>query len=103
MKPAFDQATWDGLAAREQEGLRLLVSRMEEDWTVAGLTRIIYGVPKLQAGLPLEADATAELKAAQRALFAAIYQLVVGADTGPRLPTLFLSLGAAKMRMLLGG
>jgi lysyl-tRNA synthetase class 1 len=45
---------------------------------------------------------TAELKVAQRTFFALLYHLLVGRDTGPRLPTLLLSIGAPRVRKLLG-
>ena len=58
-------------------------------------------VPKRDGSPRLISAPKKELKAAQRAFFTGIYQLVVGADTGPRRPTLFLSLGAERMRALL--
>lgn len=101
VKPAFDAETWASLDARTQEGLRTLVARMGESWTLAGLTKLVYGVPKLLLGLDLDAEPNAEVKALQRQFFIAIYQLVLGSDTGPRLPTLFLSVGAERMAGLL--
>ena len=59
-------------------------------------------MPKLQAGLDADAKPTPELKAAQRAFFALLYQLLVGQDTGPRLPTLLLAAGQDRVRQLLG-
>jgi lysyl-tRNA synthetase class 1 len=41
------------------------------------------------------------LKAAQRAWFILLYQLLIGKDTGPRLPTLLLALGQDRIRHLL--
>jgi len=46
---------------------------------------------------------TPELKVAQRGFFALLYHLLVSRDTGPRLPTLLLALGADRVRKLLGG
>ena len=43
----------------------------------------------------------AELKAGQRAWFILLYQLLIGKDTGPRLPTLLLALGQDRIRHLL--
>jgi lysyl-tRNA synthetase class 1 len=60
-------------------------------------------VPKLQAGLAPDAKPTPELKVAQRSFFALLYKLLVGRDTGPRLPTLLLAVGADRVRLLLGG
>lgn len=62
----------------------------------------MYGVPKVLAGLEMDAKAaTPELKAAQRAFFALLYRLLVGRDTGPRLPTLLLAVGRDRIRELL--
>jgi len=62
----------------------------------------VYGVPKIQLGLPLDVKPTEELKVAQRTFFALLYHLLVGRDTGPRLPTLLLAVGADRVRTLLG-
>ena len=40
---------------------------------------------------------------AQRTFFKALYQLLVASDTGPRLPTLMLSIGPERTRELLVG
>ena len=53
--------------------------------------------------LPPDVKPTPELKAAQRAFFALLYHLLVGRDTGPRLPTLLLAVGMDRVRKLLGG
>jgi lysyl-tRNA synthetase, class I len=49
----------------------------------------------------LDAPPTPELKAPQRAWFILLYQLLIGKDTGPRLPTLLLALGQDQIRRLL--
>lgn len=103
VKPDFDQDTWAGLDPEIQRGLRELVARMGQEWTLSGLTGLVYGVPKLLLGLSLDAPPSPEVKALQRSFFIAIYQLVLGSDTGPRLPTLFLSVGQERMAGLLGG
>jgi lysyl-tRNA synthetase class 1 len=43
-----------------------------------------------------------ELKAAQRRFFVLLYRLLVGSDTGPRLPTLLLAAGPETVRSLVG-
>jgi lysyl-tRNA synthetase class 1 len=48
-----------------------------------------------------DAKPTPELKVAQRAFFALLYRLLVGVETGPRLPTLLLAVGADRVRKLL--
>jgi lysyl-tRNA synthetase class 1 len=88
-----------------QQSLRLLADGLESHWSLDGLTHLVYGVPKVQAGF--SADATpkelpAEIKTAQRTFFALLYHLLVGRDTGPRLPTLLLAVGQERVRALLG-
>ncbi|WP_129295632.1 lysine--tRNA ligase [Streptomyces lydicus] len=91
------------LDEQSRGSLRLLLDGLDEHWSLDGLTTLVYGVPKVQAGLEPDAKPTPELKVAQRAFFALLYQLLVGRDTGPRLPTLLLAVGADRVRKLLGG
>ncbi|MCW2878673.1 MAG: Lysyl-tRNA synthetase [Sphaerisporangium sp.] len=86
----------------ERESLRLLLDGLDDHWSLDGLTALVYGVPKVQAGLAPDAKPTPELKVAQRGFFALLYRLLVGRDTGPRLPTLLLAAGADRVRKLLG-
>ncbi|MFG1961610.1 lysine--tRNA ligase [Nonomuraea sp. NPDC049028] len=86
----------------ERDSLRLLVDGLDEHWSLDGLTTLVYGVPKVRAGLAPDAKATPELKTAQRAFFALLYRLLVNRDTGPRLPTLLLAVGADQVRKLVG-
>ncbi len=88
-----------------QQQIRLLLDGLEDHWSLDGLTHLVYGVPKVQAGF--SADATPkelppEIKTAQRTFFALLYHLLVGRDTGPRLPTLLLAVGQERVRALLG-
>ncbi|WP_432146368.1 lysine--tRNA ligase [Streptomyces sp. bgisy084] len=91
------------LDEQSRGSLRLLLDGLDEHWSLDGLTTLVYGVPKIQAGLAPDAKPTPELKAAQRTFFALLYNLLVGRDTGPRLPTLLLAVGAGRVRTLLGG
>ncbi|MCC3768091.1 lysine--tRNA ligase [Streptomyces sp. UNOC14_S4] len=84
-----------------RESLRLLLAGLDEHWSLDGLTTLVYGVPKVQAGLTPDAKPTPELKVAQRTFFALLYHLLVGRDTGPRLPTLLLAVGQDRVRKLL--
>ncbi|RPF41104.1 lysyl-tRNA synthetase class I [Streptomyces sp. Ag109_G2-6] len=93
------------LDEQAQQSLRLLLDGLEEHWSLDGLTHLVYAVPKVQAGF--SADATSkelppEIKTAQRSFFALLYHLLVGRDTGPRLPTLLLAVGQDRVRKLLG-
>ena len=60
-------------------------------------------MPKLARGLGLDDAPTEQVKADQKAFFKLLYNLLVDADRGPRLPTLFVALGAEKVRSLLTG
>jgi lysyl-tRNA synthetase, class I len=85
--------------------LRLLLDGLEEHWSLDGLTHLVYGVPKVQAGFSADAgpkELPPEIKTAQRTFFALLYRLLVGRDTGPRLPTLLLAVGQERVRVLLG-
>jgi lysyl-tRNA synthetase class 1 len=90
------------LSPTERDSLAMLLDRLDEYWSLDGLTTLVYAIPKLQAGLEMDAQPTPELKAAQRQFFALLYTLLVGRDTGPRLPTLLLAIGSARVRTLLG-
>jgi lysyl-tRNA synthetase, class I len=89
------------LTESERAAIKLLTERMGEDWSLDGLTTLLYGIPKLQRGLAITAPPDDELKAAQRAWFVLLYELLIGKDTGPRLPTLLLALGQDRIRSLL--
>lgn len=86
----------------EWSWLKLLLDHMEDDWSLEGARTLAYGVPKMAAGLPLDTEPTAELKAAQRQFFKLLYQLFLSADTGPRMPTLLMALGQEQVRRLVG-
>ncbi|MFE3328660.1 lysine--tRNA ligase [Streptomyces sp. NPDC059176] len=84
-----------------RESLRLLLEGLDSHWSLDGLTTLVYGVPKVMAGLAPDAKPTPELKVAQRSFFALLYRLLVSRETGPRLPTLLLAVGADRVRKLL--
>ncbi|MFH8614564.1 lysine--tRNA ligase [Streptomyces sp. NPDC017979] len=86
-----------------RESLRLLLEGLDTHWSLEGLTTLVYGVPKVMAGLEPEAKPTPELKVAQRQFFALLYRLLVTRETGPRLPTLLLAVGAERVRKLVTG
>ncbi|WP_329118970.1 lysine--tRNA ligase [Streptomyces sp. NBC_01465] len=103
VREVADAETLAALGETERESLRLLLDGLDSHWSLDGLTTLVYGVPKVQAGFEPDAKPTAEMKVAQRSFFALLYQLLVGRDTGPRLPTLLLAVGADRVRKLLGG
>lgn len=87
-----------------QQSLRLLLDGLAAHWSLDGLSHLVYGVPKVQAGFSADAgpkELPPEIKTAQRTFFALLYHLLVGRDTGPRLPTLLLAVGQERVRALL--
>lgn len=101
VRDEFDAATYAVLGESERRGIQMLVEKLDEDWSLQGLTKLVYGVPKLIRGLPLDTPPDEELKRAQRAFFVALYSLLCNSETGPRLPTFFLSIGKDRVRSLL--
>lgn len=97
----FNAEAWAGLDAETREGVRLAAAGLDTSWSLNGLTRLLYGVPKRLLGLPEDTQQTPELRKAQRGFFIALYRLICDADTGPRLPTLLLSIGPDQTRRLL--
>jgi lysyl-tRNA synthetase, class I len=97
----FSVETYEMLDDLSKNGLEILLSKLDENWTLEGLTLLIYNIPKVLLNLPLNTQPTNELKQAQRQFFKAIYSLICGSETGPRIPTLFLSLGQSKVKRLL--
>jgi lysyl-tRNA synthetase, class I len=98
---SFNDVAYAQLGPENKEGIRLLLEKMDENWSLQGLTHLIYGIPKLLLGLPMDAEPNQSLKDAQRSFFMAVYSLICGKDTGPRLPTLFLAIGKERVRQLL--
>ena len=89
------------LSEDEELWLRQLLDRLPDHLELDPTTALVYGVPKLARGLGLDDAPTDEVKQDQKAFFRLLYKLLVDADRGPRLPTLFLALGAARVRELL--
>jgi lysyl-tRNA synthetase class 1 len=101
VREAPDTERLAALTESECDAIKLLINGMGDDWSLEGLRTLLYGIPKLQAGLPISAPPTPELKESQRTWFILLYELLIGKDTGPRLPTLLLALGQDKIRSLL--
>ncbi|WP_244930311.1 lysine--tRNA ligase [Nocardioides sp. W7] len=85
----------------ESRWLDQLLDRLPDSPGPDELTTLIYGVPKLARGLDLDDAPTDEVKDDQKRFFKLLYNLLVAADRGPRLPTLFLALGSERVRGLL--
>ncbi|MDH3682985.1 MAG: lysine--tRNA ligase, partial [Acidimicrobiia bacterium] len=90
------------LSNAEANQISLLLQHLDDDWTLEGARTLVYGVPKLAAGLAIDTPPTDELKVAQRNFFKLLYELFLSADTGPRMPTLLMALGRDEVRRLLG-
>ena len=94
----------DGLDVPGEQGL----PRIEDAWSLDGLTTQVYGVPKVQIGKgadfrpdrKADPETAAALGASQREFFKLLYNLLIGKDTGPRLPTLLLAVGPQRLREL---
>ena len=96
-----DLARLRALSEDEQLWLAQLLDRLPDQLDLEATTSLVYGVPKLARGLGLDDPPTDEVKADQKAFFRLLYNLLVDADRGPRLPTLFVALGGDTVRSLL--
>jgi lysyl-tRNA synthetase, class I len=103
IRDSFNSEQWEQLDSSARESVRTLVAGLAGSWTLDGLTALVYAVPKLMLGLPADAPPTGDLKKAQREFFKVLYELLCSADTGPRLPTLLLSIGLDRTTALLAG
>lgn len=105
VREAADTERLGSLSEQESLWIGLLVKRLAAAYDAAdpvdALTTLIYGVPKLGRGLTLADAPTDEVKADQKAFFKLLYRLLVDAERGPRLPTLFAALGPEQVRSLL--
>ena len=101
VRAAPDLGALGALADEQRAAVQMLLDGLDAAWSLEGLTTLVYGVPKRMLGLPLDIRPTPELRGAQRSYFALLYRLLVGRDTGPRLPTLLLAIGARRVRELL--
>ena len=103
VRESADAERLAGLSEREAGWTALLLEHLDEAADLDAVTSLVYGAPKLALGLTLDAAPTDEVKADQKQFFTLLYNLLVDADRGPRLPTLILALGPEKVRSLLGG
>jgi lysyl-tRNA synthetase class 1 len=89
------------VSGEDRECLDLLLERLSADWTLEGLTRLVYGVPKLVHGLELDDPPDEATKESQKRFFRMLYTLLISRERGPRLPTLLMALGQDRTRSLL--
>ena len=90
------------LSEDEELWLRIFLDRLPAELDLDAATCVVYGVPKVARGLGLDDPPTDQVKADQKDFFRLLYQLLVCAERGPRLPTLVVALGPEKVRRLLG-
>ena len=86
---------YDNLSKERKEQVLNFVGGFDENWSLEGLTTLVYAIPKDES---LSED---ENKKNQREFFKIIYQLMIDQDTGPRLPTFMLALGKKRVKELL--
>jgi lysyl-tRNA synthetase class 1 len=98
-----DRDRLSSLSEDERLWLAQLLDRLPDELELEPTTALVYGVPKLARGMGIDDPPTDQVKADQKAFFKLLYNLLVDADRGPRLPTLFLALGSERVRALLGG
>jgi len=83
------------LNKEEKEEIINLKKGLKNNLGTEKLTALVYEIPK-------KPDMTEEKKKiAQRNFFRNVYQMLINADTGPRLPTFLLALGNKKVEKLL--
>ncbi|GAA1915299.1 lysine--tRNA ligase [Nocardioides hwasunensis] len=90
------------LSEDEERWLRIFLDRLPAEPDLDAVTAVVYGTPKVARGLGFDDAPTDQVKADQKDFFRLLYQLLVAADRGPRLPTLVVALGPETVRSLLG-
>ena len=101
IRTSFDREAYRHFSAMDRASIRLLASHLDDSWNLAALTDLMYSVPKVVRNLPIDTPPNDELKQAQRSFFIALYTLICASDTGPRIPTLLLSIGKERAKQLL--
>lgn len=101
IRDTFNEDVYAALDSNYRNGIELLIMRIEKNWTFEEITKSVYGVPKLMLGYSIDAEPNEQIKKAQREFFKMLYLLICESETGPRLPTLFISVGQTKIKELL--
>jgi lysyl-tRNA synthetase class 1 len=97
-----DKERLASLSEVEELWLRIFLDRLPASMDLDEVTAVVYGTPKVARGLGFDDAPTDQVKADQKDFFRLLYNLLVSADRGPRLPTLVVALGEQKVRSLLG-
>ncbi|GCE19933.1 lysine--tRNA ligase [Dictyobacter kobayashii] len=101
IRSSFDSEAFAAFSAMDQASIQMLSERLDASWNLTGLTELMYSIPKVVRGLAVDTPPNDELKQAQRSFFISLYTLICGSDTGPRIPTLLLSIGLERAKQLL--
>jgi lysyl-tRNA synthetase, class I len=101
IRTSFDREAYASFSDMDRASIRLLAAHLDGSWQLSALTELMYSVPKIVRNLPVDSPPNDELKQAQRSFFIALYTLICGRDTGPRIPTLLLSIGKERAKQLL--
>jgi len=101
IRDIFNEAFYSSLDDKYKNGIEMLIQRIDNDWTLEGITTSVYGIPKLILGYAIDHEPNEQIKSAQREFFKILYMLICQNETGPRLPTLFISVGKDKIKQLL--
>lgn len=83
------------MTKEEKEQLNKFKDEFEKHWDLEDLTTFVYGIPKKPE---MSED---EKKTSQRKFFKNVYEMLIDAETGPRLPTFLLALGKERVKGLL--
>ncbi len=86
---------FEKLSKEEKEQIIRLREELKKKMDVEKLTALVYEIPK-KPGMNDE-----KKKLAQRSFFRNVYQMLINAETGPRLPTFLLALENKKIEKLL--
>lgn len=86
---------YSSLTQEERNQINKMAESLSDYWSLEKLTWLVYEIPK-NASFSDE-----EKKKAQRIFFKNVYQMLIDADTGPRLATFLIAIGKDKVEELL--
>lgn len=95
LRDSPNEEYWKKLCEEERAQIKKFVKEMDNYWDLEKLTWLLYEIPKR------EGMNEKEKKEAQKNFFKNLYNLLIGKDTGPRLPTFLLAIGKEKTKKLL--
>ena len=95
LREGFNKNYYNSLPIEEKKQISKLAEDVSNYWDLDKLTWLVYEIPKS----PNFSDE--EKKKAQRSFFKNVYQMLIDADTGPRLSTFLIAIGEDKVKELL--